>query len=467
MEKSYGSTLHIAMYPWFGFGHITPFIHLSNKLAEKGHTISFIIPPITKSKVEHLNSFPNLITFYPITFPHVEGLPSGAETTHDVPSSLIPLITTAMDKTQNQIEFLLPKLKPHFILYDFAYWVSNLARPLGIKSMHYSVLNPAAIAYVVSSAARHNLRGREITETELMKPPPGYPDSSIHLHFHEARDLRMFMSVKPSSSSGEIHLFDRLYMSLAGCDVIGIKGCREIDGLLLDFLEKDFRKPLLITGPLIPDPPSEPLEKKWQDFLGEFNPNSVIYCCFGSEVILTKSQFQELLLGLELSGLPFLAALRTPSGVDSIEEALPDGFQERIGGRGVVYGGWIQQPQILNHPSIGCNVTHCGWGSLFEALGAKSKCELVLIPMIGDQIFNARIFGKTLKAGIEVEKSEEEGLFTKESVFEAIKTVMDEENEVGKEVRANLAKLRQNILRNNFESSYIEDFINKLKTLLG
>ncbi|XP_060972948.1 cyanidin 3-O-galactoside 2''-O-xylosyltransferase FGGT1 [Cannabis sativa] len=333
--------------------------------------------------------------------------------------------------------------------------------------MHYSVVNPAATAHSVSPAALHNLRESKITETDLMKPLPGYPDSSIHLHFHEARALRMYLNVKPSSNSEAIHLFDRLYMSLAECDVIGIKGCRETDGMFVNFLKKDFKKPILLTGPLIPDPPSEPLEKKWQDFLGEFNPNSVIYCCLGSEVILTKSQFQELLLGLELSGLPFLAVLRTPSGVDSIEEALPDGFQERIGGRGVVYGGWIQQPQILNHPSIGCNVTHCGWGSLFEALGAKSKCELVLIPMIGDQIYNARTFGNTLKAGIEVEKSEEKGLFTKESVFEAIKTVMDEDNEVGKEVRANLAKLRQNILRNNFESSYIEDFINKLKTLLG
>ncbi|KAM6552939.1 hypothetical protein CsatB_013701 [Cannabis sativa] len=465
MEKSSNSCLHIAMYPWFAFGHITPFIHLSNKLAEKGHTISFIIPPITKSKVEHLNRFPNLITFYPITFPHVEGLPSGAETTRDVPFPLIPLIITAMDKTESQIELLLRKLKPQFIFYDFSYWVSKLAHSLGIKSMHYSVVNPAATAYNASSATHHNLKGKKIiTETDLMKPPLGFPDPSIHFHFHEARDHLMLRNVKPSEA---IDLFDRLYMSLAECDVIGIKACREIDGIFVDFLEKDFRKPILLTGPLIPDPPSEPLEKKWVDFLGQFNPNSVIYCGFGSEVILTKSQFQELLLGLELSGFAFLASLRTPSGANSIEEALPDGFQERIGGRGVVYGGWIQQPQILNHPSIGCNVTHCGWGSLFEALGAKSKCELVLIPNRGDQIFNARILGKTFKAGIEVEKSEEEGLFTKESVLEAIKTVMDEENEVGKEVRANLAKLRQNILRNNFESSYIEDFINKLNTLMG
>ncbi|KAF4346526.1 hypothetical protein G4B88_016254 [Cannabis sativa] len=460
-EKSDGSTLHIAMYPWFAFGHFIPYMDLSNKLAEKGHTISFIIPPTTISKVEHLNRFPKLITFYPITYPNVEGLPLGAETTNDVPVSSLHLISTAMDKTQNEIEFLLRKLKPHFILYNFAYWVSKLARPLGIKSMHYTNASAAATAYNVSSATHHNLKEmKKITEAELMKPPRGYPDSSIHLHFHEARDHLMMRNVKP----GAINMFDRLYMSLAECDIIGIKTCREIDGLFIDFLEKDFGKPILLTGSL-PDPPTNPLEKKWLDFLGQFKPNSVIYCCLGSESILTKSQFQELALGLELSGFPFLAALRTPSGADSIEEALPDGFQERIGERGVIHGGWIQQPQILNHPSIGCFITHCGGGSFSEALVAKSKCVLVLLPNRGDQIFYARILEKTFKAGIEVEKSEEEGLFTIEGVFKAIKTAMEDDNEVGKEVRANLAKLRQPILSDNFQSSYFDDFVNKLKAL--
>ena len=58
---------------------------------------------------------------------------------------------------------------------------------------------------------------------------------------------------------------------------------------------------------------------------------------------------QELLLGLELTGLPFLAALKPPSGAATIEEALPDGFKERVGGRGVVHGGWVAQPAILSH----------------------------------------------------------------------------------------------------------------------
>ncbi|PON97371.1 UDP-glucuronosyl/UDP-glucosyltransferase [Trema orientale] len=454
--------MHIAMYPWFAFGHITPFLHLSNKLAQRGHRVSFLIPPKTESKMRHLNLFPDLITFYPITFPLVDGLPSGAETTNDVPFSLISHIMTAMDKTQAEIQLLLRDLKPDFVLFDFAYWIPKLARPLGIISLHYSIVCPAATAcHAAPSSHLHSLKGRRASEADIMKPPPGYPDSSIYLHLHEARDHLTMTTLK----LGGVPLFDRLFMSLSECEAIAVKGCREIDGPFVDYLKEEFGKPLPLTGPLIPDLPTSPLEQRWVDFLGRFKPGSVIYCCFGSEVILTKGQFQELVLGLELSGFAFLAALRTPVGAESIDEALPDGFSERVGGRGVVHGGWIQQLRILKHPSIGCIVTHCGWGTLLEAL-IMSKGQLVLIPNRGDQIHNARLMANTFKAGVEVEKGEEDGLFTRESVCKAIKTVMEEDNEVGKGVRANRAKLRELISREEFDSSHIDGFIHELRTLL-
>ncbi|KAE8713043.1 UDP-glycosyltransferase 79B9 [Hibiscus syriacus] len=44
MSKSEYSKLHIAMFPWVAYGHLIAFIHLSNKLAEKGHQISFLLP---------------------------------------------------------------------------------------------------------------------------------------------------------------------------------------------------------------------------------------------------------------------------------------------------------------------------------------------------------------------------------------------------------------------------------------
>lgn len=141
----------------------------------------------------------------------------------------------------------------------------------------------------------------------------------------------------------------------------------------------------------------------------------MVYRAFGSEAKLKQGQFQELLLGLELSGLPFFTALRLPPGAETTEEALPEWFGERVGGRRVVHEGWIQQQLILERKSVGCFVTHCGWGSLFKGL-LNSECELVMIPQVGDQIFNARLMADNLKVGVEVAKGEEDGLFSRESV---------------------------------------------------
>ena len=223
-------------------------------------------------------------------------------------------------------------------------------------------------------------------------------------------------------------------------------------------------------GPIIPVRPlsSASLDPKWVKFLGGFKPNSVIYCSFGSECMLQKDQFQELLLGLELSGSPFMAALKPPLGAETVEEALPEGFGERIGGRGAVFGGWIQQQQVLEHPSVGCYVTHCGSGSLMEGLVMSERCQVVMIPFESDQIFNARLMGNRLKGGIEVERGEEDGFFSREGVCKAIRTVMDQNHsEAGREMRANCTKLRELILGQGFESSYIDDFSRKLQGLVA
>lgn len=457
MEKP---SLHIAMYPWFALGHLTPFLHISNKLAKLGHRISFFIPTKTQPKLQSFNRFPDLIAFVPITVPHVEGLPSGAETTLDVPFPLHPLIMTAMDRTEPDIERHLRNLKPDIVFFDFTYWIPKLTRSLGIKSVHYCIISPVTIGYTLSPSRQFG--GEKVSVVDLMVPPAGYPDSSIKLHLHEAR---AFAAKRDSTFGSDVGFYERQYISLRDADALGYRTCREIEGQYIDYLEREFKKPVLLSGPAIPEPPTSSLEEQWAEWLGGLTAGSVVYCAFGSECTLKKEQFQELVLGFELSGFPFLAALKPPFGCKSVEEALPDGFEERVRGRGVVHGGWVQQQLILEHPSVGCFITHCGSGSLSEAL--VNKCQLVLLPYVGDQIFNARMMASNLKVGVEVEKGDEDGLFTRESVCNALKAVMDENSEVGKEVRGNHEKIRQLLLQKDLEPSYIDDFTKKLQSLKG
>ncbi|KAK1388859.1 UDP-glycosyltransferase 79B30 [Heracleum sosnowskyi] len=452
-------SLHIAMYPWFALGHLTPFLHLSNKLAKQGHKVSFIIPTKTQSKLQHFNLHPDLITFIPIIVPHIEGLPSGSETTSDVPFPLQTLLVTAMDETKDVVEGLLRDLKVDAVFFDFAYWIPSLARQLGIKSLHYCIISPATIGYTLSPE-RH-CSGGNVSDAELKQPPENYPGSNITLSTYEAR---AFSARRVMKFGTNMQFNDRQFISLSQCDALGFRTCREIEGPYCEYLENQFKKPVLLSGPVIPEPSLSPLEGKWAKWLSKFDPGSVIYCAFGSECILKKDQFQELLNGLVLTGMPFLAALKAPAGEDSIEEALPDKFEQSVQGRGVVHGGWVQQQLILEHPSVGCFITHCGSGSLAEAL--LNKCQLVLLPQVGDQIINARMMSRNLKVGVEVEKGEENGALTRESVIKAVATVMEEDSEVGKQVRNNHAKLRHFLLDKNLESTYIHNFNNKLQELL-
>ncbi|KAA8524298.1 hypothetical protein F0562_010721 [Nyssa sinensis] len=412
-------TFHIAMFPWFALGHLTSFLHLSNKLAKKGHRISFLIPKKTQYKLEPFNLHPDLITFIPITVPNVDGLPPGSETTSDVPFPFHSLIMTAMDRTENDIDLLLRNLKVNAVFFDFTHWVPDMARRLGIKSVHYSIVTPVTIGFSLSPARR--LYGNKVTEADMMQAPAGFPESSITLHVHEARDFAARTAMK---FGGDILLCDRLFHGLSQCDALAYGTCRELEGPYCDYLESQFQKPVLLSGPAIPEPPKSTLEEKWAKWL----------------------------------------ALKPPHGAESIEVALPEGLEERLQGRGVVHGGWVQQQLILEHPSVGCFVTHCGWGSLSEAL--MNKCQLALLPHVGDQIIHARIMSASLKVGVEVEKGEEDGLFTKESVCKAVRTVMEEDSEVGKEVRANRAKLREFLMKKDLVSSCIDSFNEQLKHLL-
>ncbi|CAM8994846.1 unnamed protein product [Rhodiola kirilowii] len=425
--------MHVAMYPWFAMGHLTAFIHLANKLAERSINISFFIPTKTQSKIEHFNRHPDRITFVPIPVPQIKGLPPGAETTSDVPFPLHPLIMTAMDETRPFCEASFEKLKPDIVFFDFTHWLPYVTRKLGIKAIHFCCTSSVTIGYLLSPARV------DPKESDLYDPPPGFTPTCIKLKKHEARGLFFMNNLEYGKG---IKFMDRQMRSFMDCDAISFKAIKEIEGPYLDYVEKVFKRPVFPAGPIVPEQStSTDLDTKWVDWLSQFQSKSVIYCAFGSECVLKLEQFQELLLGYELTGRPFLVALKPPIGADSVESALPEEFQERVKDRGIVYGGWVQQQLILAHPSIGCFVTHCGSGSLSEAL--MNECQLVLFPQVGDQIINARMMGLDLRVGVEVEKNGEDGSFTRDGVCKAVNDVMDKESDIGKEVRANHAKWKE------------------------
>nr|ANJ03602.1 UDP-Glycosyltransferase [Castanea sativa] len=457
MSNSRCTKLHVAMFPWFAFGHITPYLHLSNKLAERGHRVSFLLPKGAQAKVEHLNLYPNLIHFYPLLVPTVDRLPPGAETTSDIPPPLLGHLLIAFDQTQDQVQTILTSLKPDFIFFDFSLWMPALAHQIGSKAICYTIVTPAAPALTVPTKDKPE----DMTVQDFMQLPPGYPPSCVRMKSKDYEIAQLKVVAKPHGT--EMSLYVRITYGLIRSDAVALRTYHEFEGPYCDYLRQHYAKPVLLTGPVLPETPATKLDEKWTNWLCNFKQGTVVYCAFGSQNKLQKDQFQELLLGFELCGQPFLVALSSPDGCATVEEAFPDGFEERVKGRGWVYGGWVPQTLILEHPSIGCSVTHCGYGSMWESL--LSDCQIVCVPFLGDQTVGARLMVEQLKVAVEVER-EDNGWISKESISKAIISVMDEDSEISGLVKYNHAKLKEELTSEGMQERYLDTFIQNLQGLM-
>ncbi|XP_019177828.1 PREDICTED: UDP-glycosyltransferase 79B9-like [Ipomoea nil] len=450
------SKLQIAMFPWFAYGHMIPFLHLANEFAKRGHTISFLLPKNVISKLATNNPRSHLITFHALSLPHVPGLAPGAETTADAKDSFV--LSSAMDGTKDQVRAILEGVKPDFVFFDFAYWVPDLAPEIGFKTVYFKVMSAttSALKMVMSTS-----KGRPLTAADILAPPPGYPSSNVTLREHEARKAALFAN----AHADELRkFFRRSDVGIRNCDLLAVRTVKETEGIYCDYLATQYAKPVLCTGAVLPEPrEEESLEDKISIWLANFEAGSVVFCAFGSEWVLEKPQFQQLLLGLEQTNLPFLVALKPPKGTTSVEEAMPEGFQERVQDRGMVYGCWVPQNLILAHRSIGCFVNHCGYGSMWESL--MSDCQLVFVPNILDQSLNTRLMADELRVAVEVER-DEDGWFSKESICKAVKSVMDRDNQIGCLVRENHRKWKEILTRPGFMSDYVDNFIQYLQGLV-
>ncbi|TXG70502.1 hypothetical protein EZV62_005437 [Acer yangbiense] len=157
---------------------------------------------------------------------------------------------------------------------------------------------------------------------------------------------------------------------------------------------------------------------KWLD---EQATQSVIYIAFGSEAKFDQIQFQEFAMALELSNKPFLWVLRQDVA-SKLDETYLKGFQERMAARGLVIS-WAPQQRVLEHPSIACFFTHCGWNSTVEAL--SNGVPLLCWPFVLDQFYNAKYICEVWKVGLGFNYQDDETI-TSVVTGEEIKNKLDE-----------------------------------------
>ncbi|KAK4852556.1 hypothetical protein QYF36_025011 [Acer negundo] len=215
--------LHVVMFPYFAFGHINPFVQLSNRLCAHGVRVSFLSAPGNISRIQSTMKLTPEAEIVPLPIPEIEGLPQGFDSTADMTPAMAEILKQAIDLLQPQTSSLLSQLKPHFVIFDFAqHWVPKVASELGIKTLRFSIFATISDAYVMVPP-----REKSNTIDDLMRAPNGFPsDNNIALKEFEARDfLYVFMSFH-----GKPSVYERVLECLNSCTAIANRSCIEMEG---------------------------------------------------------------------------------------------------------------------------------------------------------------------------------------------------------------------------------------------
>ncbi|KAL7183445.1 hypothetical protein ACSBR2_025785 [Camellia fascicularis] len=190
----------------------------------------------------------------------------------------------------------------------------------------------------------------------------------------------------------------------------------EVEGKNIDYLSGLIGKkivPVLLVQDCVDD-------NNASEIIGWLNKKkrrSIVFVCFGTEYFLSEDEIEEIAYGLELSGVNFVWFVRFSMGANtSVEKAMPRGFIERVGERGMVVEGWAPQLKILLHPSIVGFVSHCGWSSVME--GMKFGSPITAIPIHLDQPVNARLV-EEIGIGMEAVR-DKNGVLDRKNVAEVI-----------------------------------------------
>ncbi|TVU45502.1 hypothetical protein EJB05_04991, partial [Eragrostis curvula] len=429
MDAADSSPLHVVIFPWLAFGHMLPCLELAERLAARGHRLSFVSTPRNISRLRPVApELSPLIDFVALPFPRVNGLPEGAEATSDVPPEMLELHREALDGLAAPFSDFLDAAcadgkdsKVDWVIVDsFHRWIAEVAHEHKVPC----VLN---MPYSATTSVLY-----------------GLPDSAVEDHPLGASVVRRFLQ------------------TFGICKLLAYRSCFEFEPESMPHLPNIFGKPVIPLG-LLPPPAGGHKERDSAalSWLDEQPPKSVVYVAFGSELPLSVEQLHEIALGLERAGTRFLWALRKPNGVSPDADVLPPGFEARTRGRGLVVTGWVPQTSILARGAVGAFMTHCGWSSTIE--GLRCGHPMVMLPVYGDQWPNARML-EAREIGVKVPKDEKDGSFDRDGIARAVRAVMCDEEDGKKGFAANAKKMQDIVADRKCHERYIDEFVQCLRS---
>ncbi|XP_030536199.2 UDP-glycosyltransferase 89B2-like [Rhodamnia argentea] len=391
---------HLLVYPFLSSGHVIPLLDLADRLLRRGVRVTALVTPSNHHLLlPLLSDHPDL--FHPLVIP-----------APDTPClSKNFLIVKTLSMRHHHYPALLEWFRSHpsppvAILSDFFLgWTRHLALELGVPRIVFSP--SAAFAVSIEFSLYQNLPKNGGGDENSTVTFGDVPNSPTYAWWQISHLFRIYME-----GEADMEFHREGWLANAASWGVVFNTFTELERVYVDHMKEKFGPDRVwAVGPLLPPvddsvsltsrggSSSVPAEEvlKWLDGRKE---RSVVYVCFGSRTALENDQMAALATALEMSRVHFIWCVReTADGLVLGGHGLvPEGFESRTAGRGLVIRGWAPQVAILRHRAVGGFLTHCGWNSVLE--GISAGVVMLTWPMGADQYTDATLLVDQLGVAI-------------------------------------------------------------------
>ena len=402
--------LHLFFFPFLASGHLIPAIDMAKQFALRGLKISIITTPMNASlfskTIEKSKTMGLDMNVLVIEFPCVEvGLPIGCES-YQLATSL-DLRTKFFQATtmlEQPLEKLIQEYAPDCLVASTLFpWTTGVAKKFAIPRLilHSMSFFSTCTAECLRLYEPHKKVSSE-TEPFII---PNFPD-----------EIKMTRKQLPDFYTQNVQTYaTKMYEQVLEAELTSFgavfNSFYALEPAYTNFYKKLHGRKAWQIGPV--SLCNQDTEDKAQrgkeasidfhecfEWLNSKKPDSVVYVCFGSMANFNDSQLKEIAIGLEASEQQFIWVVKKEKNDGGKEEWLPDGFEQRVRGKGLIIRGWAPQMMILDHEAVGGFVTHCGWNSTLE--GVSAGLPMVTWPVSAEQFFNEKFVTQILRIGVAV-----------------------------------------------------------------
>ncbi|BFG32863.1 hypothetical protein CerSpe_191370 [Prunus speciosa] len=450
------NSIHVLLVSYPMQGHVAPFIKLAYLFAGRGIKVTLLITEFVHARLVAAHPELDGEQYDQVRLVAVpDGLPK-----EDVRNDERKLGESVFKVMPGHVENLLNKANLEgnqvtCVIADAVFgWALGIAEKMELKSALFWPSAPGVLALtlnirklieagVIDSNGTPTMKGNKVQLSSDL-PPVTSADIVWSYPGNESTQKIMFQ-----------HFF-AIHQNVKKSDWLLCNWFQELNPYVGDLVPNMF--PL---GPLLAN--GKPAGNFWPEdstCLGWLNRQpvgSVVYVAFGSSSMFSQHQIDELALGLELVGRPFLWVNRSDL-INGSSAKFPDGYEKRVANHGKMVH-WAPQEKVLAHPAIACFLTHCGWNSTMD--GISMGVPFLCWPYFADQFYNRSCICNGYKVGLCL-NPDDYGIVTRHEIRRKLDGLLADEG-----IKVNATKIKQmaeeSISGGGSSANNLERFIEHMK----